>query len=89
MNKTIVILLILLLVILQYKVWFAHGSFMDTLRLKKQLIEQQSLNTQLQERNAKIAKNIKILKESNSSIESHARKELGLIKKGETFYQTN
>lgn len=89
MNKTILILLVLLLLILQYKLWFANGSIRETLHLKKQIAEQQAQSNQLQERNAKIATDIKSLKEDNSSIELRARKELGMVKKGETFYQTN
>jgi len=89
MNKAIIILLLVLLIILQYKLWFANGSFKDTLRLKKQIAEQKELSTQLKERNAKIVDNIKILKENSSSVEAHARKDLGMIKKGETFYQTS
>jgi cell division protein FtsB len=89
MNKAIVILLAVLLLILQYKLWFADGSVRDTLHLKKQIAEQQLLGSQLQERNAKIASNIKVLKESNGAIESSARKDLGMIKNGEMFYQTS
>jgi cell division protein FtsB len=87
MNKTINILLILLLLILQYKLWFADNSVRETLHLKKQISDRQEQNSQLQDRNAKIAANIKSFKTNNSSIESHARKDLGMIKKGETFYQ--
>lgn len=89
MNKPIIISLVILLAILQYKLWFAPGGFGNTLHLKKQIAKQQSLNMQLREHNAKIAENIKTLKESNVAIESHARKDLGMIKKGEIFYQSS
>jgi cell division protein FtsB len=88
MNKTIIILLVLLLLILQYKLWVASGSLRDTIHLKKQIAEEQTLNSQLQERNTKISTNIKALKEGNTSVESIARKDLGMVKQGETFYQT-
>lgn len=88
MNKTIVILLILLFSIFQYKLWFTKGGVRETLYLKNQISEQQVQNIQLQERNSKVAADIKSLKENNSSIESRARKELGMVKNDETFYQT-
>jgi cell division protein FtsB len=88
MNKAIIILLVVLFAVLQYKLWFANGGFGYTLHLKKQIAEQKALSSQLRERNAQIADNIKALKESNISIESRARKDLGMIKKGEMFYQS-
>jgi cell division protein FtsB len=88
MNRAIIILLVLLLMILQYKLWFSKGGFRDTVYLKRQIAKQRVLGSELEERNSKIADSIKVLKKSSSSIESRARKDLGLIKGGEVFYQT-
>lgn len=48
---------------------------------------QQSVNRELNERNAKMFAEIEDLRQGLDAIEERARNELGLIKEGETFYR--
>lgn len=85
--KMLPILLLLLLIFLQYHLWFAQGGIIDMLRLKKQLALEAKINDKLKKRNDKLIRQVQYLQESNATVESRARGELGMIKKGETFYQ--
>lgn len=85
--KVMPVLLGLLLVFLQYHLWFESGGIIDMLRYKKQLALQNQENDKLKQRNEKLIKQVQYLQASNEAVESRARGELGMVKKGETFYQ--
>ena len=80
------VVLVAILVLLQIRLWFGEGSIAHKAELDKQLQEQQAKNQQLLERNKRIAEEVKSLKTNLGSIEEKARKDLGMIKQGETFY---
>lgn len=82
-----VILLLGALAILQYRLWFESGGVRDVIHLKSALSQQEASNADLRKRNAELLAQIKNLKGSEEAEESRARSELGMIKKGETFYQ--
>ncbi len=79
--------LAVLLVLLQCRLWFQHGGIIDMMRLKGQLTKEAQQNEQLQKRNADLLQQVQHLQKSDAAVESRARHELGMIKKGETFYQ--
>jgi cell division protein FtsB len=81
------VLLILLLVFLQYRLWFETGGILDMLRTRKTLAIQAQVNDALKKRNEKLALQVHYLQASNAAVESRARGELGMIKKDEVFYQ--
>lgn len=85
--KWLLSLLILLLLLLQFRLWFSDSSLLEIWKLQQQISEQNAENTQLKERNAALQAEVKDLKQGMQAIEERARSELGLIKKGETFYQ--
>ncbi len=85
--KILPIFLVLLLVFLQYHLWFQPGGVVDMMRLKKQLALESKKNEQLKKRNETLLEQVKYLQKNNEAIESHARHDLGMVKKGETFYQ--
>lgn len=85
--KWLIPVLAVLLVLLQYRLWFGEGSLPDVWELQQQIQEQKAENDKLRERNAALEAEVKDLKQGMSAIEERARSELGLIKKGETFYQ--
>jgi len=83
-------LLVALLVILgalQYRLWFAEGSLAEQRRLELQVEEQNLVNSRLLERNAVLEREVLELKSGNKGVEQRAREQLGLVRKGETFYQ--
>ena len=79
--------LILLLVLLQYRLWFADGSPAERQRLEVQVLEQKEINRQLRERNAVLEREVLELQSGNDVVEERAREQLGLIREGEVFYQ--
>jgi len=85
--KALIAILIVLLLILQYKLWFGDGNMREVWKLQAAIEEQKKENEKLRERNAALEAEVQDLKEGMEAIEERARSELGMIKKGETFYQ--
>ncbi len=81
------IMLVLLLIFLQYRLWFESGGIVDMMRLKKKLAVETQQNEQLKKRNQALLQQVQYLQKNNDAVESRARRELGMVKKGETFYQ--
>lgn len=85
--RPIVLILIALFVLLQYQLWFATGGIMSAYHLNKNIHQQIFENKTFANRNAVLAADIDDLKHGNEAIEKRARNDLGMIKKGEVFYQ--
>jgi cell division protein FtsB len=85
--KSIIVALVLLLIILQYELWFAKGGLFSARNLNHSVALQQTVNAKLKKRNAALSADIKDLRSGKKSVEERARNDLGMIKKGETFYQ--
>ena len=81
------VILALLLLLLQYQLWFGEGNMQDAAKLQQQVAAQQAENAELSKRNQELAAQVRDLKQGQSAIEEQARSELGMIKQGETFYQ--
>ncbi len=79
--------LLLLLVVLQYRLWIAEGSLAERHRLERQIEEQARINQELQVRNDALEREVLDLQTGNKGLEQRAREQLGLIRDGETFYQ--
>jgi len=80
-------LLVVLLVLLQYKLWVGDGSFAEVWDLYQQVETQREENQQLHERNQALEAEVQDLKQGLEAIEERAREELGMVKEGEIFYQ--
>jgi len=85
--KKLLILLVVLLVYLQYSLWFGDGSLQDVWRLHQDVEQQRQENAVLRERNEALEAEVLDLQQGLEAIEERAREDLGMIKKGETFYQ--
>lgn len=85
--RIVPILLIVLLVFLQYRLWFDSSGIMAMVRIKKEVSQQEEANQQLKRLNDDLTHEIDHLHTDPESIETRARAELGMIKKDETFYQ--
>ena len=81
------LLLVTGIAFLQYRLWLQPGGIHDLSRLKKELATQVANNHHLKQRNDELFMQIQRLQNSQESIETRARGELGMIKKDETFYQ--
>lgn len=80
-------ILILLLVLLQYKLWFGDGGVLKVRQLDRAVESQSAENAALRERNRALEAEVRDLKKGRDAIEERARTELGMIREGETFYQ--
>jgi cell division protein FtsB len=76
-----------LFLILQYPLWFGSGGVIAVWQLNREIAAQQAENAKLRERNNALDAEVKDLKQGSAAIEERARTELGMVKKGETFYQ--
>ena len=85
--KFISILLVILLVLLQYRLWIGNGSMTEVHHLEQEKQAQLEENEQFHERNQSLAAEVYDLKNGNEAIEERARSEMGMIKNDETFYQ--
>jgi len=76
-----------LLVLLQYRLWFAEGGLAEANRLQAQLEEAEAENSELTARNAALTQEVIALQGGTEAVEKSARENLGLIKEGEVYYQ--
>ncbi len=84
--KWLITILVAILVALQYRLWVGEGSFAHIAELERKIAKQQSENAVLRDQNQVLANEVAELKEGLEGVEERARKELGMVKEGETFY---
>lgn len=80
-------LLVGIFIFFQYHFWFQSGGMRDTLLLKKKIATKEQENHHLKEMNEALLAQIKRLKTNVNTKEERARRELGMIKKDEMYYQ--
>ncbi|GHF85800.1 cell division protein FtsB [Thalassotalea marina] len=85
--RIISIVLIIFLLMLQYRLWFGKNSVPDYLALEDEIIRQQEDNDKLRQRNKLLYADTDDLKSGVEAIEERARNELGMIKANETFFR--
>ena len=86
MRRILTVVLILLLVGLQYRLWIADGGLAHTHRLSVEASARTEENERLRARNAALDAEIRDLKSGVAAIESRARISLGMVRNGETFF---
>ena len=87
MLRWIAVILILLLIGLQLKLWTGNGSMREVDTLRVAVKKQTDDNAKLLQRNQAVGADVQDLKHGDQAVEARARTELGLIKPGEVFYQ--
>lgn len=85
--KYLIVILLVVLALLQYRLWFSPGGMSDVYELKAAKQELAQENDRLQERNASLAAEVIDLKHGLEAVEERARSDMGMIKSGEVFYQ--
>lgn len=85
--RPIIAVLVALFILLQYQLWFSAGGILPVYRLSQNINRQTIENQKLKDRNTGLLTSIDDLKHGTESFEEHARSDLGMIKKGEIFYQ--
>lgn len=85
--KYLLVALLVLFGVLQYRLWIAEGSLAEKHRLQQEVEAQQAINHELRERNAVLEREVLDLQTGNDGLEQRAREQLGLVREGEMFYQ--
>lgn len=85
--RVLLAILLLILILLQLKMWFGEGGFSDVRRLEQRVEEQVQENEALAQRNRELQAEVEDLRQGLGAVEELARSELGLIKENEEFYQ--
>jgi len=80
-------LLLTLFVALQYQLWFSQGGILDARVMQHSVALQKKVNERYKKRNDQLVADIANLKNGHQAIEARARRDLGMVKKGEVFYQ--
>jgi len=75
------------LLLLQYRLWFADGGIAEQVRLERKIVQQQDGNQVLRERNVALEREVLELQSGHLVVEQRARNDLGLVKQGEVYYQ--
>ncbi len=74
-------------ILLQIKLWFGDSNIREYWQLEGVMEQQLEENERLRTRNARLQAQVRDLKNGLDVVEERARNELGMTKKGETFYQ--
>ncbi|HEY8538320.1 MAG TPA: cell division protein FtsB [Steroidobacteraceae bacterium] len=85
--KYLAAVLLILLALLQYRLWFGDGGMREVQRLRAEIARQKAENETLRERNRTLAAEVQDLKKGTTAIEERARTDLGMIGPRETFFQ--
>ena len=85
--RALLLILVLLLAVLQFRLWVGDGSLAEVWRLRQAVQQQSTENERLRARNAELEAEVRDLKQGLEAVEERARRELGMVREGETFYQ--
>ena len=85
--RLITAVLLIILVLLQYRLWFGKNNVLEYFELESEITRQIVDNEKLIQRNKLLYADTDDLKSGTEAIEERARNELGLIKTGETFFR--
>lgn len=85
--KKVLALLLLLIGLLQYRLWYGDGNVRDFQKLNDRIAELRQEGAKRRERNAALEAEVMDLKQGQESVEERARQDLGMVKEGEMFVQ--
>jgi cell division protein FtsB len=76
-----------LIILIQYPLWMGKGGWLRAWQLEQDVTTQKAKNGELEARNAALAAEVRDLKQGSEAIEERARRELGMIRRDEIFFQ--
>ena len=85
--KVLLALLLVLLVLLQYRLWMAEDGVRQMWQLRATVAEQHAENAELRQRNMALEAEVEDLRQGQDALEERARSDLGMIREGEVFFQ--
>ena len=85
MHRPMLLALLGLFVLLQYRLWFGEGGINERQSLEAQVANDIAENQRLTERNEALADRVIELQNGQEMLEAVAREDLGLVREGEEF----
>lgn len=85
--KALLFFLIVLLCLLQYRLWFGDGNLQELRGYQQRIEDLEQESRRLENRNGVLEAQIIDLRNGNQALEERAREELGMIREGEIFFQ--
>ena len=85
MYRPMLVALLGLLMLLQYRVWFGEGGINERQSLEAQVANDSAENQRLTQRNEALADRVIELQNGQEMLEAVAREDLGLVREGEEF----
>ena len=85
--KRLAAILAVLLLAIQWPLWFGRGGWVRVWELQHQLDSQRSANADLDARNAALWAELRSLEQGREAIEERARGDLHLMRSDEIFFQ--
>ncbi len=85
--RILISVLVVLLILLQYRLWVGEGSLAEVHSLREQIETQKAELDRLRQRNLALQAEVNDLKQGLDAVEERARSELGMIREGEIFLQ--
>ncbi len=85
MQRPMLVALLGLLVLLQYRLWFGEGGINERQSLEAQVTNDSAENRRLTQRNEALADRVIELQNGQEMLEAVAREDLGLVREGEEF----
>jgi len=86
-KRRFLILFLSFLLILGLLTFFGEKGILHLFRIQKELARIQEANKKMEEENQKLKEEVRRLQQEKRYIEEIARRELGMVKKGEIIYQ--
>jgi cell division protein FtsB len=87
MMRWLILLLIVLLVVMQYKLWLDRDGLPQVEHLRHEITAHQLQDQELQKQNDQLRAEVKDLKEGLDAAQERARSELGMVKQHEEYTQ--
>ena len=85
--KFLTVLFVILIILIQYPLWFSRGGWLNVFDLNNKYQNQKEINQVLEKQNDALRAEVNDLKKGTDAIEERARDELGMIKEGEIFFE--
>ncbi len=85
--RILIAILFVLFFWLQYRLWVGEGSLAEVYNLRREIGQQQVELERMKRRNQVLEAEVRDLKTGLEALEERARTELGMIRKGEVYYQ--
>lgn len=85
--KAFAVILFAIMAALQWRLWFGSGAVNEVKQLASEVAIMEEKNRIQMQRNQVLQAEVADLKDHLAALEERARTNLGMVQKGETFYQ--